>query len=188
MRGMPRAMIWVLRTLAAAILASALALPAAALADTGKGHSNGNAGGQSAGQAAVAQSHQGSAGGHQGQTPPGQSATPLPGGTEGRSPSNPDARGAGSIGQGVDKPYAAAGQKAESQQYGGTTAYFDGNNGCGQDKHSGEARETDTVHTGWDDNNGWCGRKPTPPAAAGARARSAEQREEVKHEQEGVAA
>ncbi len=189
MRGMPRAMICVLRTLAAATLAIALALPAAALADSGKGHGNGQSGGPP-GQAAGQSGLHGGGGGQQAQAQAAQPtvmATVLPGGTEGRSPSNPDARGAGSIGQGVDKPYAAAGQKAESQQYGGATAYFDGNNGCGQDKHSGEARETDTAHTGWDDNNGWCGRKPTPTAAAGARARSAEQHEEVKHEQERAA-
>ena len=55
-------------------------------------------------------------------------------GTQGRSHSNPD-------GGGVDKPYAAAGQDAESQ---GDSDY-DGNNGCGND--------TDFA----DDNNGNCG-------------------------------
>ena len=60
-----------------------------------------------------------------------------PGGSgyQGKSNSNPD-------GEGVDKPYAAAGQDAETQ---GESDY-DGNNGCGND--------TDFA----DDNNGNCGK------------------------------
>jgi hypothetical protein len=65
------------------------------------------------------------------------------GGTQGNSESNPD-------GGGVDKPYDAAGQPAQSQG----PDYFDGNNGCGQDKHSGEAPDP---QGGFDDNNGNCG-------------------------------
>ncbi|HVM08981.1 MAG TPA: hypothetical protein VM345_10980 [Acidimicrobiales bacterium] len=69
-------------------------------------------------------------------------------GTQGRSESNPD-------GGGVDKPYAAAGQPAESQGDGD----YDGNNGCGNDADFA------------DDNNGNCGglkkghskEKPAPP-------------------------
>lgn len=64
-------------------------------------------------------------------------------GTQGKSESNPD-------GEGVDKPYAADGQAAETQQgdYGPDAVNaddFDGNNGCGND--------TDFS----DDNNGNCG-------------------------------
>lgn len=64
-------------------------------------------------------------------------------GTQGKSESNPD-------GDGVDKPYPADGQPAESQQgdYGTNEVNaddFDGNNGCGND--------TDFS----DDNNGNCG-------------------------------
>ena len=67
----------------------------------------------------------------------------LPGGTMGRSGSNPD-------GGGVDKPYSADGQTAGSQP---NTGFQDGNNGCGQDKR---------LDGGGDDNNGWCGFKPKP--------------------------
>lgn len=67
----------------------------------------------------------------------------LPGGTMGKSHSNPD-------GGGVDKPYAVADQAAGSQA---NTGFQDGNNGCGQDKH---------IDGGGDDNNGWCGAKPKP--------------------------
>ena len=55
-------------------------------------------------------------------------------GTQGKSHSNPD-------GEGVDKPYEAAGQAAESQG----DSDFDGNNGCGNDADFA------------DDNNGNCG-------------------------------
>src|SRR3954449_748658 len=58
----------------------------------------------------------------------------LPGGTEGKSNSNPD-------GAGVNKPYGADGQAAATQ---GTGAYHDGNNGSGNDLHHGG---------GCDDNN-----------------------------------
>ncbi|HVF21172.1 MAG TPA: hypothetical protein VNA14_13160 [Mycobacteriales bacterium] len=60
--------------------------------------------------------------------------TPAPGATQGGSGSNPD-------GAGVDKPFAADGQLAESQG----TSDFDGNNGCGNDDDRA------------DDNNGICG-------------------------------
>ncbi|MEO7803187.1 MAG: LPXTG cell wall anchor domain-containing protein [Actinomycetota bacterium] len=60
------------------------------------------------------------------------------GDTQGGSESNPD-------GGGVDKPYPADGQPARSQG----ESDWDGNNGCGND----DDRE--------DDNNGWCGKKPT---------------------------
>jgi len=69
---------------------------------------------------------------------------PPPGGqTGGRSMSNPD-------GQGVDKPYPAAGQAAGTQG----PMYFDGNNGCGQDRKRDVARD---FQGGYDDNNGHCG-------------------------------
>ncbi|HVE75652.1 MAG TPA: hypothetical protein VND22_02670 [Actinomycetota bacterium] len=70
------------------------------------------------------------------------------GDTQGNAGSNPD-------GGGVDKPYDAAGQPAQSQG----PSYYDGNNGCGQDKKV-EAREGwfGQAHNGWDDNNGWCGK------------------------------
>ena len=57
-----------------------------------------------------------------------------PGATQGGSESNPD-------GAGVDKPFPADGQPAESQG----SADFDGNNGCGNDDDRA------------DDNNGLCG-------------------------------
>jgi hypothetical protein len=86
------------------------------------------------------------------------------GNTRGKSNSNPD-------GGGVDKPYPADGQDADSQQDSeDTSIYSDGNNGCGQDKKV-EPREGNfgQPHQGWDDNNGWCGKKPTatpvPPTA-----------------------
>ena len=78
----------------------------------------------------------------------------LPGGTMGKSGSNPD-------GGGVDKPYDAAGQKANTQtKVADTSTHSDGNNGCGQDKKLDAARESDTRHLGFDDNNGWCGKNP----------------------------
>jgi hypothetical protein len=76
-----------------------------------------------------------------------QASGPLPGGTMGKSHSNPD-------GGGVDKPYPADGQAAGSQA---NTGFQDGNNGCGQDKH---------IDGGGDDNNGWCGAKPKPAKPA----------------------
>src|SRR5688500_14410435 len=87
----------------------------------------------------------------------------LPGGTMGKSGSNPD-------GGGVDKPYNAAGQNANTQANASNTGILlDGNNGCGQDKKV-ELREADfgQPHIGWDDNNGWCGKQPEnekPPKA-----------------------
>lgn len=79
-------------------------------------------------------------------------------GTQGKSESNPD-------GGGVDKPYSADGEDAESQHDGSPgDDRFDGNNGCGQDKKE-EGREdpstTESDHVGWDDNNGWCGKPPS---------------------------
>jgi hypothetical protein len=68
--------------------------------------------------------------------------TPKPGSVQGNSHSNPD-------GNGVDKPFGADGQSAMSQG----PSFFDGNNGCGQDKHSGEPADQ---QGGWDDNNGNC--------------------------------
>ena len=76
--------------------------------------------------------------------------TPTPksnGGFQGNSHSNPD-------GGGVDKPYPADGQPSMSQ---GPT-YFDGNNGCGQDKKYDAAPD---VQGGYDDNNGHCGKPNT---------------------------
>ena len=63
----------------------------------------------------------------------------------GQSHSNPD-------GGGVDKPYDAAGELAESQG----DEPFDGNNGCGQEKKAGESPDGEF---GLDDNNGNCGNK-----------------------------
>ncbi len=62
---------------------------------------------------------------------------PQGGGTQGKSPSDPDAEGNG----GMDKP----------GHDGGFDDDKDGNNGCGNDAD----RE--------DDNNGWCGPRPKPP-------------------------
>jgi hypothetical protein len=74
--------------------------------------------------------------------------------TMGNSHSNPD-------GGGVDKPYDADGQPANSQGDADTLP-ADGNNGCGQEKHAGEIGDA----SGLDDNNGHCGNKhdaPPPP-------------------------
>ncbi len=73
-------------------------------------------------------------------------AAPPDGNTMGKSQSNPD-------GGGVDKPYEAAGQDAESQ--GTNPPVADGNNGCGQEKKAGETGD----EFGLDDNNGNCGNK-----------------------------
>ena len=62
---------------------------------------------------------------------------PQGGGTQGKSPSDPDADGNG----GMDKPGYDGGFDDDK----------DGNNGCGNDAD----RE--------DDNNGWCGKRPKPP-------------------------
>jgi hypothetical protein len=71
----------------------------------------------------------------------------------GKSYSNPD-------GGGVDKPYAADDQAAESQG----PDYYDGNNGCGQDKKADLAPD---AGGGYDDNNGNCGNKHQLPDDGG---------------------
>lgn len=83
---------------------------------------------------------------------PGHQVDHGNGGTMGNSHSNPD-------GGGVDKPYPAGGQGAATQG----PDYYDGNNGCGQDKR---------IDGGGDDNNGHCGNPhdavvPTPPPGGG---------------------
>ena len=67
-------------------------------------------------------------------------------GTMGKSGSNPD-------GGGLDKP--VTGTRAQG---GGTQgpAYFDGNNGCGQDRRQDIAPDP---QGGYDDNNGHCGKQ-----------------------------
>src|SRR5205814_118933 len=60
-------------------------------------------------------------------------------------------------GHGVDKPYPSDGQPASTQGPG----YYDGNNGCGQDRRYDTARD---FQGGYDDNNGHCGRLPSSPA------------------------
>jgi hypothetical protein len=78
---------------------------------------------------------------------------------QGNSHSNPDGdtKLANSNTTGVDKPYSADNQSANSQPA-SNNKVSDGNNGCGQDKKSGEPRDGGT-HNGYDDNNGWCGGK-----------------------------
>lgn len=77
-------------------------------------------------------------------------AAPPDGNTMGKSHSNPD-------GGGVDKPYDADGQNAETQ--GTNPPVADGNNGCGQEKQAGEVGD----EFGLDDNNGNCGNKHLVP-------------------------
>ncbi|HEU5318181.1 MAG TPA: hypothetical protein VFX49_18860 [Chloroflexota bacterium] len=69
--------------------------------------------------------------------------------TNGHSGSNPD-------GGGFDKDCGPnpASQSAPAD----TKQVLDGNNGCGQDRKGDAARETGTLHLGYDDNNGWCGK------------------------------
>lgn len=76
--------------------------------------------------------------------PSGKDRTASPGksGTQGKSTSDPDGMANG----GPDKPGMTGGFDADK----------DGNNGCGND---------DDFE---DDNNGWCGHKPAPPAEVSA--------------------
>ncbi|CAA9233570.1 MAG: hypothetical protein AVDCRST_MAG77-1140 [uncultured Chloroflexi bacterium] len=80
----------------------------------------------------------------------------LPGGTMGKSGSNPD-------GGELDKPIK--GDESTLQGPIGADGILDGNNGCGQDKRLDSRRELsseigDKQHIGYDDNNGWCGKQP----------------------------
>ena len=147
-----------LHILVAVSFVTSLLVPSVALADNGKGNDNKSSTttSQPPGQAKKDTSAPAST--SNGNQPAGASNQ-----TRGQSGSNPD-------GGGVDKPYAAAGQPANSQaKPSDTTQVSDGNNGCGQDKKADADRETGTLHTGYDDNNGWCGKphekvtSPPPP-------------------------